>query len=267
MAVTTPTEGLLWLHRHEQDLRAKSLAAVQADEFISDHWAFLAEVMNAIYAFTHDHPHGSENELTLQYLGIRLFNAGGASIKLALSGYYQKAFHQLRDIIETHFLVDYLMTYPEKIDQWRRASEKERKGRFGPKAIRDALDKRDGFPSAGRKSPYDEISELASHATYSRIALMTTGPHSIAQVGPFFDKTKLGVWSREIASRLSLPALVLLRHPEGLDPKLSATKKLYIAAMLKWWSKYQGLDLDEVIRALSDAKRPRPSDASRRNTR
>jgi len=53
--------------------------------------------MNAIWAFTHDHLHGSENELTLQYLGIRLFNAAGASIKLALSGYYQKAFGTRRD--------------------------------------------------------------------------------------------------------------------------------------------------------------------------
>jgi hypothetical protein len=52
----------------------------------------VAEAMNAIYAFTHDHEHGSDNELTLQYLGIRLFNAAGASVKLALSGYYQKAF-------------------------------------------------------------------------------------------------------------------------------------------------------------------------------
>ena len=80
--------------------------------------------MNAIYAFTHDHVHGSEDELTLQYLGIRMFNAGGASIKLALSGYYQKAFHHVRDVLETSFLVDYLSTYPEKIDKWRRADKK-----------------------------------------------------------------------------------------------------------------------------------------------
>jgi hypothetical protein len=70
--------------------------------------------MNAIYAFTHDHAHGSENELTLQYLGIRLFNAAGASLKLALSGYYQKAFDQVRDVIETYFLVDYLVEVPRE---------------------------------------------------------------------------------------------------------------------------------------------------------
>jgi hypothetical protein len=34
-----------------------------------------------------------------------------------LSGYYQKAFDQLRDVIETYFFVDYLSTYPKKIDE------------------------------------------------------------------------------------------------------------------------------------------------------
>ena len=111
-------DNLVGLHRFEEDLRAKSLAAIEADTALSDHWNFVAEAMNAIYAFTHDHVHGSEDELTLKYLGIRMFNAGGASIKLALSGYYQKAFHQVRDVLETSFLVDYLSTYPEKIDKW-----------------------------------------------------------------------------------------------------------------------------------------------------
>jgi hypothetical protein len=94
------TDNLTSLHKHEEQLRVKSLAAVEADTTLSDHWNLVAEAMNVIYAFTHGHVHGSENELTLQYLGIRLFNAAGASVKLALSGYYQKAFDQLRDVIE-----------------------------------------------------------------------------------------------------------------------------------------------------------------------
>src|ERR1700758_4153179 len=126
------TDNLTSLHKHEEELRARSLAAIEADAPLSDHWSLVAEAMNAIYAFTHDHIHGSENELTLQYLGIRLFNAAGASIKLAFSGYYQKAFDQVRDIIETYFLVDYLSTYPEKIEEWRRADKKKRISHFGP---------------------------------------------------------------------------------------------------------------------------------------
>ena len=83
------TDNLTSLHNQEEELRAKSLEAIKGDATLSDHWNLVAEAMNVIYAFTHDHIHESENELTLQYLGIRLFNAAGASIKLALSGYYQ----------------------------------------------------------------------------------------------------------------------------------------------------------------------------------
>jgi hypothetical protein len=126
------TDNLTSRHKHEEDLRARSLATIAADAALSDHWNLVGEAMNVIYVFTHDHSHGSENELTLQYLGIRLFNAAGASAKLALSGYYQKAFDQVRDVIETYFLVDYLSTYPDKIDEWKRADKKWRISHFGP---------------------------------------------------------------------------------------------------------------------------------------
>jgi hypothetical protein len=59
--------------------------------------------MAVTMAFVRDYKSESKDELTMQLLGIRLFNAAGASIKLALSGYYQKAFGQVRDILETAF--------------------------------------------------------------------------------------------------------------------------------------------------------------------
>jgi hypothetical protein len=100
------TDNLTSLYNHEEQLRASSLATITADAALSDHWNLVAEAMNAFWAFTHDHVHGSEDELALQLLGIRLFNAAGASIKLALSGYYQKAFDQVRDVIEIAYGLD-----------------------------------------------------------------------------------------------------------------------------------------------------------------
>ena len=235
------TDNLTPLHEHEEKLRAGSLAAIEATATLSDHWNLVAEAMNAIYAFTHDHVHGSENELTLQYLGIRLFNAAGASIKLALSGYYQQAFHQVRDVIETYFLVDYLSMYPEKIDEWKRADKKKGISHFGPAFIRNALDKRDGYTSGERKRIYDVISEAASHASYRGISLITTGPANMAQVGPFFDENKLTVWLNEMAMRLSHAAVVLTSNPEGMDIKLLMTRKHYLEVANKWWSKYRGM--------------------------
>jgi hypothetical protein len=234
------TDNLTSLHKHEEGLRARSLSAIEADAALSDHWNLVAEAMNAIYAFSHDHAHGSENELVLQYLGIRLFNAAGASIKLALSGYYQKAFNQMRDVIETYFLVDYLSTHPKKIDEWKRADKKKRISHFGPGIIRNALDKRDGYTSSKRKEIYDLISELASHASYSGITL-TTGPANMAQVGPFFDEKKLATWLQEMAMRLSHAAVVLVSNSEGIDTKLLMTRKHYLEVANKWWLKYRSI--------------------------
>lgn len=239
------TDNLINLHKLEEELRAKSLAAIEANPALSEHWTFVAETMNAIYAFTHDHVHGSEDELTLQYLGIRLFNAAGASIKLALSGYYQKAFHQVRDVLETSFLVDYLSTYPKKIDEWRRADKKTGK-QFRPVAIREALDKRDGYTSGGRTRIYALISKLASHPTYSGISMTATGPGNMVQVGPFFDEKKLRVWLQEMAMRLSPEALALLHKAEGHDLKLLATRAHYLEVVDTWCSKYGGLNLGSV---------------------
>jgi hypothetical protein len=236
-----PTDNLTSLHKHEEELRATSLGVIEADAALSDHWHLVAEAMGAIYAFTHDHVHGSENELTLQYLGIRLFNAAGASIKLALSGYYQKAFDQLRDIIETYFLVDYLSTYPEKIDEWRRAEKKKRISQFGPGLVRNALDQRDGYTSGERKKIYDLISEFASHASYSGISLTTTGPDNMAQVGPFFDEEKLAAWLYEIAMRLSHAAVVLISDSEGQDRDLLMTRAHYLGVVNKWWLTYRDM--------------------------
>jgi hypothetical protein len=237
------TDNLISLHKHEEELRARSLAFIEADAALSDHWNLVAEAMNAIYAFTHDHEHGSDNELTLQYLGIRLFNATGASVKLALSGYYQKAFDHLRDVIETSFLVDYLSTYPEKIEEWKRADKKKPISHFGPAFIRNALDKRSGHTSGERKRIYDLISELASHASYSGISLTTTGAANMAQVGPFFDEKKLATWLQEMAMRLSHAAVVLVSNPEGSDVKLLITRAHHLEVVNKWWSKYRGMTL------------------------
>ena len=130
-------------------------------------------------------------------MGVRLFNAGGASIKLALSGYYQKAFDQLRDIVEVSFLLDYLQTYPEKISAWMAADKRQRMTEFGPGFIRRALDKRDNFTGEMRKQTYDLLSEKASHASYGGFILVASGEKNLVNVGPFFEQKKLSAWLSE----------------------------------------------------------------------
>jgi hypothetical protein len=101
-------------HRHEEKLRQESMALIAADPELSHRLQMIQKVMALIFGYTIDHTSRTEDEATMQLLGIRLFNAAASGVKLALSGYYQTAFHQARDIMETGFLLDYFRTSPEQ---------------------------------------------------------------------------------------------------------------------------------------------------------
>jgi hypothetical protein len=57
----------------------------------------------------------------------------------------QIAFSGLRDFLETFFLVDYLVSFPEKIQEWKIADEKQLRKEFGPAAVRVARGREDGL--------------------------------------------------------------------------------------------------------------------------
>lgn len=46
----TATDNLTSLHKHEEELRTRSLAAIEANAALCDHWNLVGETMNAIYA-------------------------------------------------------------------------------------------------------------------------------------------------------------------------------------------------------------------------
>jgi len=84
------TDNLSSLHRHEQKLRDDSLAAIEKRVDLSDHWAIVAEDMNVIHAFVYSHPHESEDELTLQFIGIHLGDRLGTDTQVFAR--FQKTF-------------------------------------------------------------------------------------------------------------------------------------------------------------------------------
>ena len=43
------TDNLISLHAGEEQLRTRSLAAIEGDAALSDHWNLVAEAMNAIF--------------------------------------------------------------------------------------------------------------------------------------------------------------------------------------------------------------------------
>jgi hypothetical protein len=76
-------------HRHEEKLRQESMALIAADPELSRRLEMIQKAMALIFGYTIDHTSRSEDEATMQLLGIRLFNAAASGVKLALSGYYQ----------------------------------------------------------------------------------------------------------------------------------------------------------------------------------
>ena len=160
-------------HEHEEKLRAESMVLIQADTELSRRLAIVEKAMTVIFGSQIDHTSRSENETTVQLLGIRLFNAAASGVKLALSGYYQTAFQQARDIMETGFLLDYFRTFPEQIAVWKASDRAMRRKLFEPVKIREALDKRDGDTQMRRALEYRKLSELASHATWRGFAMTT----------------------------------------------------------------------------------------------
>jgi len=205
-------------HDHEEKLRAESMALIQADPALSKRLAVIEKAMTLIFGYTLEHTSRSDDEATMQMLGIRLFNAAASGVKLALSGYYQTAFQQARDIMETGFLLDYFRTSPEKIAVWKAADRATRRKLFDPVQIRKALDERDGDTEMRRAAEYSKLSELASHATWRGLRLTTR--QGFGELGPFVEVINLKAWLHEMVLRLGPSAVMYANQFRDADPKL-----------------------------------------------
>jgi hypothetical protein len=205
-------------HGHEEELRRASMALIENDPELFRRLERVQKAMTVIFGYTIEYTSRSEDENTMQLLGVRLFNAAASSIKLALSGYYQTAFHQARDIMETGYLLDYFRTSPHQRLAWKQADRKARRQLFDPVKIRVALDERDGDTTRKRAAEYNKLSELASHATFRGFRLTTRG--GFGELGPFVEKINLMVWLEEMVLRLGPAAVMYGTQFPDADPKL-----------------------------------------------
>ena len=205
-------------HKHEEALRAESMTLVRGDPEMARRLDMIQKIMSLIFVFTIDHKSASEDENTMQMLGVRLFNAASSGLMLALSGYYQTAFHQARDILEVGYLMDYFRTSPEQRAVWKTADRKKRRELFDPVKIRIALDTRDGDTSRKRAEEYNKLSEMASHANFGGFRLTTRG--QFAELGPFVEKRFLIAWLEEMVLRLGPTSVMYANQFPNADPKL-----------------------------------------------
>ena len=92
--------NLARLHAGEEELREKALGMIAADDRLGLHLAVTEAAMD-LADILRQFQTADEDLKVVQILGMRTFNAFGASIKLALSGYSQNSALILRDVLET----------------------------------------------------------------------------------------------------------------------------------------------------------------------
>jgi hypothetical protein len=225
--------NLISLHGEEERIRALSLAAISSNSEQAEHLALIHEAMQIVNALTRDLQHRTEDELTLQLLGIRVFNTASGALKLGLSGYYQLAFHVARDLLELTNLLDLFKDHPDKIAHWRSCTPRERKKHYEPRAVREHLKKRDGLD---RDTIYRVFSQYATHATYPGFRLIAPGGQG--QVGPFFDLKLLAAFIGELVKRLGFCALVYSTHFESIPVPFLMHKGDYLRKLDRWRQTY-----------------------------
>ena len=220
------------LRQAEEQLRAKTVACVEANVDFSAHLAMTECTMDLLNVFVLKQLETSDDGRTIQHLGIRVFNAFGSAWKLAASGYYQNATMLLRDIVETTFLVDYFSIFPAKVSAWRLVDQTP-KGwqQFKPAAIRAALDKHAGKGKSRRGDVYSMFSSLGGHASITGFAMLRPkGNDSV--LGPYFDPTALralleehGKWSA-MAGVTFAPFVSLTT-----EPAISVARRFFVETM------------------------------------
>ena len=136
--------NLRTLHSGEEELRRKAAAIVEGDNRLALHLSVIEHAMD-LADILRQLPTDEEDIKVVQVLGMRIFNAFGAGVKLALSGYAQNSALIMRDILETIFLMNLFNGDRATIERWRLADKKERMKNFSPIRVREALDARDGF--------------------------------------------------------------------------------------------------------------------------
>jgi hypothetical protein len=247
-------ENLGFLHSGEEVARGKSIAFIEGEEDLLRHVDMIEMIMDLLQFYRMDYAERDQNQLIIKLLGARIFNAQGAAIKLILGGYYQAAGLQVRDILETAFLLDYFSTDEALIQRWKVVSEQERNKEFGQAKIRQVLDDRDGFTEKKRMEHYKLLSSIAAHPTFAGFTMLRPTPGADAHMGPFYVPELLTATIQELV-KVSITAWENFKFffkPETI-PQYRAVLR-YLETSVVWVEKTYEKGMDrrdiEAVRAI-----------------
>lgn len=110
----------------QEFLRQKSVEAIESSEVLGCHAAVIKASMDVVHHFIMQRVSNDQDVLTVQHLGIRLFNGIAVALNSALTGYYQASAGQQRDLLETSFLLDLFGRDQALVSAWRTLDKKGR---------------------------------------------------------------------------------------------------------------------------------------------
>lgn len=229
-------DNLQSLHAEEERIRSESIETIERISHLKDHLSVIQASMGVIFAIDQGHKHRNDDEKTIQYLGLRIFNSCASVLRLGLSGYYQSAFALVRDIYETVLLLDYLQSHRDQISVWESSDKTQRLKGFSPAIIRKALDKRDGNFGRRRKEIYDRLSEYASHATAPGFRLVA--PEGLGKIGPFMSEKYLRALIEETVKFAAQGGTVFIGFFKDVDDALLLEKAHFLDQIDKWQRNY-----------------------------
>ena len=213
-------ENLNSIFREEDRIQKWARESITSDKKLLDFVNYIDTYMDSVEALRNS---GTRSDAHIAYVAlfIRTFNDLANCIRLSMSGYHSSAAMVLRDLLETNFLLDYLLEDESIAIQWMKASNQDFQKYFSAKTIRNALDKRDGFTTNKRAQHYWLLSSFGSHPSPQSIDLMRDGGWIIHK-GPFKQITSLTQIIEE-ATKLALLLTDLLipyhklKGPEGSE--------------------------------------------------
>ena len=171
------------------------------------HITYTNNVLDFLDRYVRAEAHSSDAELTYLRLIIRCFNDLAASLRLALFGYWQPCFSQVRDFFETYSLLDLFNVESASIQAWLVLDDKKRWRKFSPKKVRESLDKRDGHKLQKRDEAYGLLSKYASHPTPEGFGILAV--NDLTHVGPFPSQKNLTAAFQELAKHSNEIARIL----------------------------------------------------------
>ena len=220
------------LHEQVEGIRAASKLTIKGTAEAREQLDIVYASLNMLFDITNSYDYVNDDELTIQFLGLRLFNTVTSALELLLAGYYQSSVILQRDLLETGYLIDYFRSNKSKISRWKAASAKERQRKFQPSAIRKALDVRDGEAGRNREQIYQTVCEYAVHPPYAGNQLVS--PDGLGLIGPFFDERYMGALLKEMAMRVPSFTEAYLDHFDALPSEFNEVRSDFLAKLDVW---------------------------------